>query len=154
MYFYAHFSQTFCHVKHCWTHDGSERCRQISSRQLQQESLSFGFLGLPVLLQHSLGEGQERRVQKHKCYPPTPVPLLLSIATTQTKTHHAVLKEQNKSTFHLLQHRLSLFQTPFWSELATQVRYVDLAIFNICSKIWLETISATEYIKTFLCQWN
>lgn len=67
--------------------------------------------------------------------------LLLNIATPQTKPHHAELKEQDKSTFHLLQHTQSSFQTPFWRELATQVPYIDLVIFNICSKTWVKNYS-------------
>lgn len=78
-------------------------------------------------------------VRKGKCSN-TSVTLQLSVAVHchfSEKTHYAELKEQEKSTFHLFQYRFSLFQTPFWSELATQVHYIDLAIFNICSKTWV-----------------
>lgn len=66
--------------------------------------------------------------------------LLLSIATPQTKTHHADLKEQDKSTFYLLQHR-QLISNAFLKGISYPSTLYRLVIFNIYSKTWIRNYS-------------
>lgn len=104
-------------------------------------------------LKHSLGEGQTRYLQQHRCYSSPPVPLLLSVATSQTKTHHAELKQRNRSYKQFSSASVETQPAQFKHSFEVNhlpVYYLDLEIFNIRNKTWVRTTSPMKSTENLL----